>query len=973
MGLKANLNAAARHLRQLVRLVEAAVPAWWVTSDPAAASTHGKAASSVPGRALQAATLLDALCSGLEASALVAPDANSAQQGTDKGCPSGRWRLHLLAVALQPYLCALSRWLVEGTLEDPLEETFLAAPARTAAAATAAAATAEMFQMEGGGVRLDAQAVPRIFAYSALRIALAGHDVALMRSIAAAAHQQQQQQQQQQPGGEAPAAAALAAAGVADAGKQLPDKFARAFVEGLCRLGAQHAAACGEEGSSEDRSAEHGLLSQHLHQSDVAADIEESEKQSLSPTVEVEVVPLAASAAATATGASEAAVPAATPEAAATAALTQPAATPQPPTEPVATPELPQMPSAAASPPPSTIHLAAAADSAPPPPSRSPAAVAAAAASDDDECDWLQDWDAVSSDSGFGSETSDDETDSEAGELSDAELVAPTSTAEPAQARGKQHAAVAPPATARGTGHDALAAAAAAAGAAISSSAHNTSGGFFSGTAQIALDPDAITRRQLHPLFNMGDPIIDSAAAALAAAAAGSQSAQQRRHAAAEALASACTAVEGAAVAMPPVVVLQRALHQPIAEHCSAVSGACVRLLLRELRLLDVAYCLRSLYVVGTGQLLDLYCDVLFSALWSLRSTSTSGSSSGGANGSSGSAGGSSSRDGHGSSSGGGGSTGFDRSSAPEQLLTSEFKLTGLLQASLSMSVAGAAGSSASELLSHTLLGTDAPLSSHVKVVIDGAASAGGDGARSLPTDFNLLRALKLHCALPAFYGCLLGPQTLDKYARAHALVMHVKYALHVVSGEHTAQQKALRRRGTPAPAQRRAHLLLYAVLQFVRALHEYTAMQTADVHWQALTAQAAEARSPRALAQVHDAHVRALLLRLFLQPSHAVVLGYLLGALEASVAYTRHCSQLFTNERSGDDNVRQQQDGTAMSMQQAADRFYMNVQFAMANLQQHKYAGGEENVEQLLLSLTFNAHYGTYRTCVAGTAGSAQ
>ncbi|KAG5178365.1 Spc98 family-domain-containing protein [Tribonema minus] len=749
MGLKAKLNAAARHLRQLVRLVEAAVPAWWVSSDAAAASSaHSKAASSASGRALQAATLLDALCNGLEASALVTADAHSAQQRADQGGPSGRWRLHLLAVALQPYLCVLSRWL-------------------------------------------------------------------------------------------------------------------------------------------------------HPHQSDVGADIEESEDQP-SPTVEVEVVPLAAPAAATAIGASEAVAPAATPETAATAALNQQAATPQPPAEPATTPEVPQMPPAAASPPPSAIHMAAAADSAAPPPSGSPAAAPAAAASDDDECDWLQDWAAVSSDSGFGSESSDDETDSEAGELSDAELLPQRSTAEPAHARGKQHAAVAPPATARSTGHDALAAVAAA-GAAISSSAH-TSGGFFSGTAQIALDPDAITRRQLHPLFTMGAPITDSAAAAAAAAAARPQSAQQRRHAAAQALATACAAAEGAGGAMPPVVVLQRALHQPIAEHCSAVSSACVRLLLRELRLLDVAYCLRSLYVVGTGQLLDLYCD-----------------------------------------------------------------------ASLSMSVAGAAGSSAAELLSHTLLGTDAPLSTHVKVVIDGAASTSGDGARSLPTDFNLLRALKLHCALPAFYGCLLGPQTLDKYATAHALVMQIKYALHVVSCEHTAQQKALRRRGAPAAAQRRAHLLLYAVLQFVRALHEYTAMQTADVHWQALTAQAAEAQSPRALAQVHDAHVSALLLRLFLQPSHAVVLGYLLGALEASVAYTRHCSQFFTHEGSGDDYVQQQQDGTAVSMQQAADRFYTSVQFATANLQQHKYAGGEEHVEQLLISLTFNAHYGTYRPCVAGTAGSAQ
>ncbi|CAN0179778.1 unnamed protein product, partial [Discosporangium mesarthrocarpum] len=174
--------------------------------------------------------------------------------------------------------------------------------------------------------------------------------------------------------------------------------------------------------------------------------------------------------------------------------------------------------------------------------------------------------------------------------------------------------------------------------------------GFFSGTGQLALRPNAVTRRALHPVFAPPIPCSPEPSAILAAlretggawlpesCAQGALGQQEgNKYAVAggygrnaggrgrgclgEGPGGTAGKIEAAQVVgvLPPLLVLERCLMVPLRTHCRLARTACLQLFLEDLGLLRLTEVLRAVFLSPSGSSSDSplghYKNVLFGCL----------------------------------------------------------------------------------------------------------------------------------------------------------------------------------------------------------------------------------------------------------------------------------------------------------------------------------------------------------------------
>ncbi|CAN0207700.1 unnamed protein product, partial [Scytosiphon promiscuus] len=174
--------------------------------------------------------------------------------------------------------------------------------------------------------------------------------------------------------------------------------------------------------------------------------------------------------------------------------------------------------------------------------------------------------------------------------------------------------------------------------------------GFFGGTAQLALEPDAIFRRALHPA--LAPPSLHSQPSARGAGG-GTIARQKQRQTGSDLLAGARDWDEGSASidgvvprdddrehghdrdhdkegavedevarALPPTMVLETCLLGPLREHCRLASSSCLEVFADELGIVGLAGVLRDLYLSPGGAKSDTplsrFRGVLFDLLGAL-------------------------------------------------------------------------------------------------------------------------------------------------------------------------------------------------------------------------------------------------------------------------------------------------------------------------------------------------------------------
>jgi Gamma tubulin complex component C-terminal len=353
---------------------------------------------------------------------------------------------------------------------------------------------------------------------------------------------------------------------------------------------------------------------------------------------------------------------------------------------------------------------------------------------------------------------------------------------------------------------------------------NTTSDSFLGGSAQFAMFPHAVNMRTINPLFAVTTSSNTEEQQHPNSNRNSSNSEQQQLNDV-----TACAVVQAYTATLPPCIVLEQCLIAPLRDNCSSINAACVQSLLYDLGLLNIAWCMRCLYLMNSSQLLDHYRDTLFTSLQQLETTLQV--------------------------------TGYI-DTAVVALLTDSTQLTKLLHESFSAAAMQCSDSvaktrkssvcatstvpSAAQLLSQSLRGSDTALA-HVFSVTASSRNftetwlkqrnssssnsnnssivshqqqqaspysirrSGSNHRRSQSVydassappypllddekcvDLLLFECMNLECHLPWPYNVASTSVSVTKYARIHSFLMQVKYTLHVISGACVQQSKVLR------------------------------------------------------------------------------------------------------------------------------------------------------------------------------------